>query len=117
MLSRAEEEHDKQRKIYFEIRFIYLYLSIYILQDRDDDGAQPVKTVPGRYGRLHPRQKDGCGRDPQGRGPHVDLLPVHDQRRPPENPDRDADHHLQEDLRQPGHAVEVSSGLSGVNES
>ena len=37
----------------------------------------------------------------------MDPVPVRDQRGAAEDPHRDADHHLQEDLRQHGHPVEV----------
>ena len=69
-------------------------MAITPLQDRDDDGPEPVAPVPGRHGILHPGQEDRGRRDPQGGGPHVDLLPVYDQRGPPQDPHRDAHHHL-----------------------
>ena len=75
-----------------------LYEAFVLLQDRDNDSAQLVETVSWRHGGLHTCQEDRGGCDPQGRGPDVDLLPVHDQRGAPEDPHRDAHHHLQEDL-------------------
>ena len=45
----------------------------------------------------------------------VGLLPVPHQRRAAPDPDRHDDHHLQEDLRRPREAVEVSyNGLDWV---
>ncbi len=43
------------------------------------------------------------------RGPHVGRVPVPGQRGPPQDPHRHDDHHLQEDLRRPRQAVEVSA--------
>ena len=43
---------------------------------------------------------------------NVGGLPVPCQRRAPQDPHRDDDDHLQEDLRQPRHSVEVSLDLS-----
>ena len=43
-----------------------------------------------------------------GRRPDVGRLPVLSERRPAENPHRHDDHHVQEDLRRPRPAVEVS---------
>ena len=57
-------------------------------------------------------QKAGVGEPPERSGAHVGRLPVPGQCRPPEDPDRHDDHHLQEDLRQPWHSVEVSLDLS-----
>ena len=57
-------------------------------------------------------QKAGIGEPPERGGAHVGRLPVSGQCRPPEDPDRHDDHHLQEDLRQPRHSVEVSLDLS-----
>ena len=48
------------------------------------------------------------GEPEDGRGPYVGDLPVPGVRRPPQNPHRHDDQHLQEDIRQPGHPVEVS---------
>ena len=45
------------------------------------------------------------------RGAHVDGVPVHGERGAAEDPHRHDDHHLQEDLRRPRQAVEVSSLL------
>ena len=57
-------------------------------------------------------QKAGVGEPPERSGAHVGRLPVPGQCRPTEDPDRHDDHHLQEDLRQPRHSVEVSLELS-----
>ena len=53
-------------------------------------------------------QETGVGEPTERGGAHVGGLPVPGQCRAPEDPDRHDDHHLQEDLRQPRHAVEVS---------
>ena len=53
----------------------------------------------------------GLGEPADGRGAHVGGLPVPGQCRAPEDPDRHDDHHLQEDLRQPRHPVEVGAML------
>ena len=77
-------------------------------QDRQRADPGPHQGVERRHVQLYPHQKGGGRHHPLGCGAHVDILPVHDQRGPPEDPDRDADHHLQEDIRQHGHPVEVS---------
>ena len=41
-------------------------------------------------------------------GAYVDGVPVHGERRAAQDPHRDDDHNLQEDLRRPRQAVEVS---------
>ena len=57
-------------------------------------------------------QETGVGEPPERGGAHVGRLPVSGQRGSPEDPDCHDDHHLQEDLRQPRHSVEVSLDLS-----
>ena len=57
-------------------------------------------------------QEAGVGEPPERGGAHVGRLPVPGQCGPPEDPDCHDDHHLQEDLRQPRHSVEVSLDLS-----
>ena len=42
--------------------------------------------------------KTGFGEPSERGGPHVGRLPVPGQRRPPQDPHRHDDHHLQEDL-------------------
>ena len=59
-----------------------------------------------RISHLHPFQLSEVGR-----GAHVDGVPVHGERGAAEDPHRHDDHHLQEDLRRPRQAVEVSSLL------
>ena len=75
-------------------------------QQRAHTGAQP--GVQRRHVQLYPHQEGGGRHHPLGRGAHVDILPVHDQRGPAEDPHRDAHHHVQENIRQHGHTVEVS---------
>ena len=57
-------------------------------------------------------QKAGVREPPERGGAHVGRLPVPGQCCPTEDPDCHDDHHLQEDLRQPRHSVEVSLDLS-----
>ena len=57
-------------------------------------------------------QEAGVGEPPERGGAHVGRLPVPGQRGSPEDSDRHDDHHLQEDIRQPRHSVEVSLDLS-----
>ena len=56
-------------------------------------------------------QKTGVREPPERGGPHVGRVPVPGQCRPPEDPHRHDDHHIQENLRQPRHTVEVSLGV------
>ena len=76
-------------------------------QDSPDDGPELVPSVPWRHGRLHHAEETRGWHHPHRGRPHVDLLPVHDLRGPPQDPHCHAHHHLQEDLRQHGHPVEV----------
>lgn len=77
------------------------------VQDLQRGAAEPVPCVARRHEQLHPGPQDGRRHDPLRRGAHVDLLPVHDQRGAAPDPHRHAHHHIQEDIRQHGHAVEV----------
>ena len=54
----------------------------------------------------------GLGEPADGRGAHVGGLPVPGVGGAAEDPHRDDDHHLQEDLRQPRHPVEVGAKLN-----
>ena len=85
------------------------------VQDLQRGAAEPVPGVARRHEQLHPGPQDGRRHHPLRRRAHVDLLPVHDQCGPPEDPHRHAHYHLQEDLRQHGHAVEVSRGRHNVS--
>ena len=51
----------------------------------------------------------GLGEPADGRGAHVGGLPVPGERGAAQDPHRHDDHHLQEDLRQPRHPVEVGA--------
>ena len=77
------------------------------MQDYERVDAELVAGESGRHVELHPGEEDGRGHHPLGGGPHVDPLPVRHQRGAPQDPHRDAHHHLQENIRQHGHAVEV----------
>ena len=83
-------------------------ISSRLFQDQQRADPRPQSGVQGRHVQLYPHQEGRGRHHPLRRGPHVDLLPVHDQRGPPEDPHCDAHHHLQEDIRQHGHPVEVS---------
>ena len=83
-------------------------ISSRLFQDQQRADTRPQPGVQGRHVQLYPHQEGRGRHHPLRRGPHVDLLPVHDQRGPPQDPHCDAHHHLQEDIRQHGHPVEVS---------
>ena len=53
----------------------------------------------------------GVREPPERGGAHVGGVPVPGQCRPPEDPHCHDDHHIQENIRQPRHAVEVSFGI------
>ena len=86
----------------------YAHISLLSSQDQQRPDTWPQPGLQRRHVQLYPHQEGGGRHHPLRRGAHVDILPVHDQRGPAEDPHCDADHHLQEDLRQHGHPVEVS---------
>ena len=55
------------------------------VQDLQRGAAEPVPGVARRHEQLHPGPQDGRRHHPLRRRAHVDLLPVHDQRRPPQD--------------------------------
>ena len=89
-------------------RYFSLLCTYLTSQDQQRPDTWPQPGLQRRHVQLYPHQEGGGRHHPLRRGAHVDILPVHDQRGPTEDPHCDADHHLQEDLRQHGHPVEVS---------
>ena len=78
-------------------------------RERDGDGGDNDGKRP--HALLHPDEKTGRADDHDGGGADVDHLSVPRQRRAPQDPHRDDDDHVQEDLRQLGHPVEVLAAL------
>ena len=71
-----------------------------------------LASVPWRPAGVRHLAAAGLGEPADGRGAHVGGLPVPGVGGAAEDPHRDDDHHLQEDLRQPRHPVEVGAKLN-----
>ena len=70
-----------------------------------------LASVPWRPAGVRHLAAAGLGEPADGRGAHVGGLPVPGVGGAAQDPHRDDDHHLQEDLRQPRHPVEVGAIL------